>query len=116
MALSAPLLHCCPVDKNTAPRRRRDDRSPLYETASFKELQVRLTASLRRLRDKHGYTQEEAAWRCDMPTRLYVSIEHGESNATLVTIARLCAGFEVDVTEIFAAVPTRRGRKAAKGD
>jgi transcriptional regulator with XRE-family HTH domain len=40
-----------------------------------------------------------------MPTRLYVGIEHGESNATLVTLARLCEGLEVEVEALFARRP-----------
>jgi transcriptional regulator with XRE-family HTH domain len=81
------------------------ERPELYESDVFKALQGRLAASVKGLRQRAGITQEEAAHRCAMPTRLYVGIEHGESNATLVTLARLCEGLEVEVEALFARRP-----------
>jgi transcriptional regulator with XRE-family HTH domain len=86
---------------------RRAARPERQDTASFQDLQGRLAVSVKWLRERAGITQEEAAHRCAMPTRLYVGIEHGESNATLLTLARLCEGLEVGVEELFSRRPRR---------
>ncbi len=88
--------------KKAPGRRRSEDRAALYETKEFREAQRRLGANVRRARLAAQWTQEEAAFRCEMPVRLYVSVEHGDSNATLVTLARLAAGLEIDVADLLS--------------
>ncbi|NOJ82331.1 helix-turn-helix transcriptional regulator [Myxococcus xanthus] len=56
---------------------------------------------MRRLREQQGWTQEEAAHRCSMTTRLYQRVEGEEANVTFTSLARLCAGFDVDVVRLF---------------
>ena len=87
-----------------AERRRRADRAKLYESIVYKDLQSRLAANVRRLRAAKGWTQEEAAHECAMPVRLLQGVEAGSDNSTLITVARLVEGFEIDVEELFAAV------------
>lgn len=87
------------------PPPRRSEQLDPQDSEIFQGLQGRLAASVKGLRQRAGITQEEAAHRCAMPTRLYVGIEHGESNATLGTLARLCEGLEVDVVELFTRRP-----------
>ncbi|MFY0572809.1 helix-turn-helix domain-containing protein [Archangium lansingense] len=83
------------------PRTRRPERAEQYESASYRDLQARLAAAVRHLREEKGWTQEEAAHRCGMTTRLFQRVEGEDVNLTFTTLARLCEGFEVDVAQLF---------------
>lgn len=89
--------------KRKRARRRREERLPLYEGATYRALQGRLAESVLRLRKADDMSQEEAAHLCQMSTRLYQRAESEEANITLATLARLCDGFGVDVVELFGA-------------
>ncbi|MCY1075182.1 helix-turn-helix domain-containing protein [Archangium lansingense] len=82
------------------PRQRRPERAEQYESAAYRDLQARLAASVRHLREVKGWTQEEAAHRCGMTTRLFQRVEGEDVNLTFTTLARLCDGFEVDVVQV----------------
>jgi transcriptional regulator with XRE-family HTH domain len=82
------------------PRQRRPERAEQYESASYRDLQSRLAASVRHLREARGWTQEEAAHRCGMTTRLFQRVEGEDVNLTFTSLARLCDGFEVDVVQL----------------
>ena len=73
---------------------------------------------LRDLREAKGWTQEEAAFRCDdMASPLLRRIELAATNVTAVTLARIAEGFEVDASELLApvSIPTqKRGRGRPK--
>ena len=87
-------------------RRRRPDRARLYRTPSYRALTERLAANVRRLRASAGWTQEAAAERCEISPRMFQAVEAGELNTTLVTLARLAVGFDVDVSQLVSV--TRR--------
>jgi transcriptional regulator with XRE-family HTH domain len=87
-----------------AERHRKAERARLYESPVYKDLQMRLAANVRRIRTGKGWTQEEAAHRCSMPLRLYQGVEGGTANTTLVTIARLVEGLEVDAADLLALI------------
>lgn len=93
-------------------RRRRLARASQYESDAYRELQFRLSSNARRLREEKRWSQEEAADRCAMATRLLQRVESGKVNLTLTTLARLCEGFEVDVIHLLAPphspMPARR--------
>ena len=82
-------------------RRQKKTRARQYRTRAYKDLVIRLARSVLRLRNKMEWSQEEAAHRCAMATRLLQRVEAAEVNATFTTLARLCAGFGVDVRELF---------------
>jgi ribosome-binding protein aMBF1 (putative translation factor) len=91
-----------------AERRRRPERAEQYKSAAYQELQARLAAAVRHLRTEKGWTQEEAAHRCGMTTRLLQRVEGSEVNLTLTTLARLCEGLEVDAAQLLK--PLQKGR------
>ncbi|MCA9605131.1 MAG: helix-turn-helix transcriptional regulator [Myxococcales bacterium] len=81
-------------------KRRRPERKAQYESAVYQDLLARVASAVRRLRQQRAWTQEEAAHRCDMSTRLLQQVEAGTSNLTFTTLARLSAGFEVDASRL----------------
>lgn len=97
-------------------RARNAARTVRYENAAYRALLVRIASNLRRLRAAKGWTQEEAAFRCDnMSAPLLRRIELAATNITAVTLSRLAEGFAVDPTALVAAVTeppptTPRGR------
>ena len=97
-------------------RTRRASRAKQYESATFREIQGALAASVRQGREALGLTQEEAAFRCGMATFVFQEIETGRSNATLTTLARLCDGLNVTMPTLFvpAARPNPRPRGRPK--
>ena len=82
-------------------KKRRSDRQNQYESPQYRVLQTRLAANLKHLREKEAWTQEIAADKCGMSTRLYQRCEAGDSNITLTTLARLCSGFQLDPSELW---------------
>lgn len=85
-----------------AMKRRKSQRTALYETATYLSVVGRVGANVRRLRHAHGWTQEECAFRCnDLGPSLLRTIEAGRTNVTAASIARLCDGLGVDVAELF---------------
>jgi transcriptional regulator with XRE-family HTH domain len=90
-------------------RRRKRERLGQYRSRAYRDLQARLSVNILRLREQSDLTQEEAAHRCGMATRLFVSVEHGEANATLTTLARLCKGLRVDIEALMRRRPVNSG-------
>lgn len=87
-------------------------RKPLYEDPAYVLLKNRLAANLRRVRG--DLSQEEAAHRAGLATRLLQRMEHAETNVTLLTLARLCAGLQVDVAVLFAPAATGGRRQVRR--
>ncbi len=83
-------------------RRRRTDRVKQYEHPTYLGIKDRLARNVRRQRDSRAWSQEEAAQRCGMSTRLFQRIEAADANLTLTTLARLSVGFDVDIARLFA--------------
>ena len=87
------------------PRSRRTERAHLYEGPTFRAIQRRVADRVKKLRNAAKLSQEDAAAKCGLDVRLYQRVERLESNLTLTTLARLVDGFQVDVSELFAATP-----------
>lgn len=95
--------------------RRPTDRVQLQKTPGYEEIVERVAANVRRLRETRGWTQEDAAHRCaGLHVTLYRMVEGGRANITATTLARLCAGFEVDVKELFVPAPPLVRRKRGR--
>lgn len=84
-------------------RRIRTGREAQYNSATYTDLKLRIGVAVRALRANHGWTQEEAAARCEMAPQLLQRIEAGKTNLTLTTIARLCEGLGVDAKVLLEA-------------
>lgn len=84
-------------------RRRNPHRIPQYESATYRKLQDLLATNVLRLRKERGWTQAEAAHRCEMTTWQYQRVEGGITNVTLTTLARIIDGFETYITELVSA-------------
>lgn len=82
-------------------RKRRQEREALYRARTYRSIQRRLAVNVARIRAEKGWTQEEAAHRAGMSTRLYQRIEGGDTNASLVTLARLVDGFSASIVDLF---------------
>lgn len=95
--------------------RRPTDRVQLQKTPGYEGIVERVAANVRRLRETRGWTQEDAAHRCaGLHVTLYRTVEGGRTNITATTLARLCAGFEVDVKELFEPAPPLVRRKRGR--
>jgi transcriptional regulator with XRE-family HTH domain len=92
-------------------KRRKAHRVVQYESVTYRDLQLRIAQGVRETRAEYGWTQEEAAHRCDMSTRLFQQVETGNANLTLTTIARLCEGLDVDARTLLAPKPYGRKTK-----
>jgi transcriptional regulator with XRE-family HTH domain len=66
----------------------------------FQDLRKRVAQNLARLRSERGLTFEKLGNRAGLHWRHLQKIEAGESNVTLVTIARLADGLAVDALEL----------------
>jgi transcriptional regulator with XRE-family HTH domain len=62
--------------------------------------QMRLSATIRTLREELKISQESFADKIAMHRAYYSSIERGERNVTLETLLRVAAGLRTDVATI----------------
>ena len=93
-------------------RRRKKTREHQYESGAYLSILERIAVNCRRLRESAEWTQEEAAHNIGLSTRLLQRAEACDANLTLTTIARLCQGYEVDISELVAR--RRRGNSRAR--
>ncbi len=90
-------------------RRRRTGRTQQYENPTYLDLIARVAHHARVTREALDLSQEEAADRCGMDTRVYQRVEAAEGNVTFTTLARLCNGLRIDGARLLR--PVRRSRK-----
>lgn len=65
------------------------------------QTQTLLAGNVRRLREKSGWTQEQAADAMEIATRHYQKIEAGDVNVTVATLVRVAKAFGVEVKALF---------------
>jgi transcriptional regulator with XRE-family HTH domain len=56
---------------------------------------------VRKLREAHGWTLEQAAEEMDLDPTQLAKIEAGTVNVTMVTLVRIADGFAIDVAGLF---------------
>lgn len=87
-------------------------------TPEHKALVERIAANVRRLRERRGWTQAQAATHCELSTFTFQCVEAGETSMSTATLSALCVGFGVEITELFhaaeAIVPRPPGRPVAQ--
>lgn len=93
-------------------RKRKAVRAPQYTAPAYRALCGQLAAYLRAGRAARGWTQEQAAERCELSPTVYRYLESGRHNATLVTLARIALGFGVTVAELLT-LPSADGMGVA---
>lgn len=72
--------------------------------SSINQTQDLLAGNVRRLREKAGWTQEQAAGAMEIATRHYQKIEAGDVNVTVATLVRVAKAFGVEVKSLFEEV------------
>jgi transcriptional regulator with XRE-family HTH domain len=96
-------------------RRKTQAREAQYERPLYREVIGRIAANIGCLRAARGWTQEEAAFRCDgMATYVFQCVEAAKTNITATTIARLADGFGVDPQDLLAPLPPPPRRKPGR--
>lgn len=69
---------------------------------SESEIKARFGRRLRQLREAHGLSQEELAFRAGLHRTYVSSAERGERNVSLVNLVRLARALDVHVSELVA--------------
>ena len=91
-------------------RPRAPSRADLFG-ATYRNVVERIASNVRGLREARGWTQEEAAHRCnDLDITLWRMVESGRSNLTVATLARIVDGFGVDVADLMTPAPPLQKR------
>ncbi|HAF23038.1 MAG TPA: XRE family transcriptional regulator [Blastocatellia bacterium] len=68
-----------------------------------------LAENLKGIRRKHGLSQEALAAKCGLHRTYVGSVERGERNVSLSTLATLGAALGISVPELLSDRPARRG-------
>ena len=91
-----------------APMRKRH--APTRNNPGYRQLLVRVGASLRALREGRGFTQEHASELMGMGARHLQKVKSGEINVTLETLHRFATAYDTDVQGILghAAAPRQQ--------
>lgn len=65
------------------------------------DLQKQLGVRIKDLRSNSGFSQEQFAHHIEMDRSYYASIEVGRRNVTLSNLAKIAAGFNISLSELF---------------
>lgn len=68
------------------------------------DIRIRFGRAIRRIRQKEGINQEEAAERCGLHRTYYSGIERGVRNVSLVNIEKIAKGLKTSLPDLFSAV------------
>lgn len=65
---------------------------------------AQFAANVKRLRERRGWTKEEAAWSCGMHPTAFARIESGERKPTLATVFKLAHGLGIPPAKLFEGI------------
>ena len=68
------------------------------------DIRIRFGRAIRRIREEHGITQEEAAEKCGLHRTYYSGIERGARNVSLVNIEKVGKGLKTPLPQLFERV------------
>jgi transcriptional regulator with XRE-family HTH domain len=68
------------------------------------DIRIRFGRAIRRIRERQGINQEEAAERCGLHRTYYSGIERGIRNISLVNIEKIAKGLKKSLPELFGRV------------
>jgi len=74
----------------------------------FSDVRSSLAANVTRLRERAGWTQQQAAEEMGLDVKHLQKLEYGELNPSLRTLVRVAGAFGIMVGRLFA--PTSRNR------
>ncbi|HEY1349896.1 MAG TPA: helix-turn-helix transcriptional regulator [Ktedonobacteraceae bacterium] len=80
----------------------------------YRQVQRRLAANVRKIRQRLGMTQEDVAHVMSMATRHYQKLESGELNITLKTLTRVAQAFGMDIQELFVSSSDKEAHDGEK--
>ncbi len=60
---------------------------------------VKLGENLRKARERHGWSQEELAFECDVHRTYVGSVERGEYNVTILTLQKFTKALGITLKE-----------------
>ena len=69
---------------------------------SDKLLLTKVGGKIKELRTMKNMTQNELATQCNFEKASMSRIESGQTNATLITLLKICNALNVDIAELFA--------------
>lgn len=66
---------------------------------------------LRSMREKHGWSQEELAFRCGLHRTYIGAVERGEYNVTLLTLRRITDTLGITLLEAISSLSAPKTRR-----
>ena len=68
------------------------------------QILIKLGRSLRRAREKRGWSQEEMAFQCAVHRTYVGSVERGEYNVTILTLRRFTKALRISLSEAIRGI------------
>lgn len=81
--------------------------------AESKTIARQVGARIRQLRTDRGMSLEKLALECGMNPAFLGHVERGLRCPTVYTLARVCAGLDISLAELFLAAPDQENDNAA---
>lgn len=71
------------------------------DESQLQKIRKKFGATVRKLRQKQGFSQESFAFECELHRTYIGAIERGEQNLSLDNIAKIASALKVDIAELF---------------